>query len=225
MKRLALVAGLAVAAAALAAGIAYGTVPDAAGVIHSCYSQSTGTWRPIDTEANPAQRCKQNEVQLEWNKQGPAGASGPAGPAGPAGAAGPTGPSGPQGPSGLSQGYSEDGSFPQVVTLTDTRTTIARIALPQGNYDVTATADFNNPSFGEALVQCELTGTDAGFGDYSVRLEGSGGHVYYDAGELTIIGTGRLSAPQSITLDCRSLGAQVALIPSPRIRAIALDSA
>ena len=40
---------------ALAGGVAYATIPGANGVITSCYSQATGTWRPIDTEKTPAE--------------------------------------------------------------------------------------------------------------------------------------------------------------------------
>jgi hypothetical protein len=48
-------------------------IPDSTGVIHSCYSQATGTFRPINTEANPPQRCKSGETELTWNQQGPRG--------------------------------------------------------------------------------------------------------------------------------------------------------
>jgi hypothetical protein len=48
----------------LAGGIAYAKIPDSGGVIHRCYSQSLGTWRPIDTEANPPQKCKSGGTQL-----------------------------------------------------------------------------------------------------------------------------------------------------------------
>lgn len=67
---------------ALAGGIAYATVPGTDGVIHSCYSQSLGTWRPIDTQANPPQKCKSGETQLDFNQRGRLGPTGPVGPAG-----------------------------------------------------------------------------------------------------------------------------------------------
>ncbi len=87
-------------------GVAYATIPDTSGVIHTCYSQATGTWRPIDTETNPPQKCKSGETQLDFNQKGPKGdpgLTGPPGAVGPAGAAGPGGPSGPQGPPGISR--------------------------------------------------------------------------------------------------------------------------
>jgi hypothetical protein len=87
---------------ALAAGIAYASIPNSTtGVISSCYSQATGTWRPIDKQAG--QTCKGGknpETLLEWN------ASGPSGPSGPSGASGASGPSGPGGPGTVIAGSS-----------------------------------------------------------------------------------------------------------------------
>jgi len=97
MFRVLLAAG---ALLALAGGIAYAKIPDSGGVIHTCYSQSLGTWRPIDTETNPPQRCKSSETQLDFNQKGPKGDTGPIGPAGRAGADGNDGALGPQGPQG-----------------------------------------------------------------------------------------------------------------------------
>jgi collagen triple helix repeat protein len=98
---------LVVALAALAAGgIAYGTIPDGNGVIHGCYAKSGGALHVINT---PADDCKSNETQLNWNvagaqgpqgPQGPQGVPGPVGPQGPAGQQGPQGLQGPQGPAG-----------------------------------------------------------------------------------------------------------------------------
>ena len=78
-----LVAAL-VGAVAMAAvgGVAYATIPDTSAVIHTCYSQATGTWRPIDTEANPPQKCKSGEMQLDFNQKGPKGDAGAQGPPG-----------------------------------------------------------------------------------------------------------------------------------------------
>jgi hypothetical protein len=100
-----LVAALAGAGAMAAlGGVAYATIPDSTtGVIHSCYSQATGTWRPIDMQANPPQRCKSGETQLDLNQKGPKGDPGSVGPAGPVGQKGDkgdTGPAGPPGPQG-----------------------------------------------------------------------------------------------------------------------------
>jgi len=43
-------------------------------VIHTCYSQSTGTWRPIDY---PTVKCKAGETQLDFNQKGVKGDAGP----------------------------------------------------------------------------------------------------------------------------------------------------
>jgi hypothetical protein len=92
-----------VVAAAIFGGVAWASIPDSSGVIHTCYSQSTGTWRPIDY---PTQRCKSGETQLDLNQKGAkgdkgdAGATGPSGPAGPKGDKGDPGSKGDTGPAG-----------------------------------------------------------------------------------------------------------------------------
>jgi hypothetical protein len=100
------VATLLVMAGAAYAGI---TALTAATVITACKSDSNGQIRLVDD----ASECRNNEVAVTWNSEGPVGpagatgAAGPAGPAGPAGAtgpAGPAGPAGPQGPAGPSGG-------------------------------------------------------------------------------------------------------------------------
>lgn len=84
-------------AAALFGGVAWAAIPDTAGVIHTCYSQSTGTWRPIDY---PTQKCKSGETQLDLNQKGSKGDTGTPGPAGPPGPKGDTGATGATGPAG-----------------------------------------------------------------------------------------------------------------------------
>jgi hypothetical protein len=100
MKRGKLIAPLACAlvGAAVAGGVAWATIPDSGGVIHTCYSQSTGTWRPIDY---PTARCKSGETLLEFNQKGVKGDTGPQGPPGPQGGKGDQGPQGLQGLQGL----------------------------------------------------------------------------------------------------------------------------
>src|SRR5439155_22012444 len=91
------IAGMALGGAAFAVASSPGDA-----VIYSCYSQAKGTWRPIDY---PAQKCKDGETLLSWNRvgpTGPTGSTGPSGPSGPAGSTGPSGPSGPSGPTGPS---------------------------------------------------------------------------------------------------------------------------
>lgn len=97
-KRLVILGVVGVATAAMAAGWAGASIPSSTdGKIYSCYSQSTGTWRPIDY---PGVKCKTGETMLAWNQAGPQGAPGVAGPTGPTGPAGPAGPPGPVGPVG-----------------------------------------------------------------------------------------------------------------------------
>lgn len=100
-RKLALVGS--VAAFAVVASVAWASIPDGSGVIHTCFSQATGTWRPINY---PAEKCKAGETQLDFNQKGPKGDTGSAGPQGPVGPQGPkgdkgdTGDVGPQGAKG-----------------------------------------------------------------------------------------------------------------------------
>lgn len=100
----------AVVATALAGTVAWAAIPDAGGVIHTCYSKSQGTWRPIDFAS---EKCKAGETQLDFNQQGIKGDIGPQGLKGDKGdpgiqglqgAKGDKGDAGPAGPSGVS-GY------------------------------------------------------------------------------------------------------------------------
>jgi len=100
-SRLAISLVTAIATSLTVGALALAAIPSGSGVITSCYSQATGTWRPIDAERGA--KCKNGELTLAWNQQGIQGLTGPAGPAGPAGPQGEpgaTGPAGPQGPAG-----------------------------------------------------------------------------------------------------------------------------
>ena len=165
---------LGVLAAAVAASAAYATIPDSAGVIHTCYSKSLGTWRPIDYSA---EKCKSAETQLDFSQtgpQGPAGPVGPAGPAGPqgatgpagpAGSAGPAGPQGPAGPSGTSVGFSAHaGDGFGVIPVAGTTTIISKV-VPAGNYVLFATVHAFNTNYpGDyATGSCAIPGDSDGF--------------------------------------------------------------
>ena len=80
---------------AVVASVALASIPDGSGVVHTCFSQATGTWRPINY---PAEKCKPGETQLDLNQKGPKGDTGPAGPQGPIG---PKGDKGDKGDTGL----------------------------------------------------------------------------------------------------------------------------
>ena len=57
-----------VTALGFAGGIAFASIPDSGGVIHTCFSKSTATWRPID---QPSQQCKNTETALDvYSKTG-----------------------------------------------------------------------------------------------------------------------------------------------------------
>ncbi len=103
------VAVTAFACSVLGLVVAYASIPAADGVIHGCYNQSNGNVRIIDSSTDA---CRNSEVPIHWNQQGPIGPQGPQGPQGlpgpigpmgiqgPQGSPGPAGPAGPQGPAG-----------------------------------------------------------------------------------------------------------------------------
>ena len=64
--------------------------------IYACYQRNSGELRKVNSPAD----CRNSEIAVAWNIQGPPGPIGPAGPTGPRGAAGPVGPVGPQGATG-----------------------------------------------------------------------------------------------------------------------------
>ena len=98
-------AGL-VLAIALAGGVAYATIPEASGVINACYRTSLddqkGQLRLVDDPAS----CRNNELPIHWNQEGPQGIQGIQGIQGLQGIQGiqgiqgETGPTGPEGPKG-----------------------------------------------------------------------------------------------------------------------------
>ena len=80
----------------IAAGVAYATIPDAGGVVHLCYKDNNGNVRVIDPASSKKdqQACKNDEVALDVNQQGPTGGTGATGATGGTGPAGATGPAG-----------------------------------------------------------------------------------------------------------------------------------
>ena len=130
---------LAVALAALViatTGVAIASIPDSSGVIHSCYLNTNGQLRVIDS----GKSCEAGETALDWSQTGPAG---PAGPAGAAGAAGPAGPAGPAGASGGSGAGAtaffsgESGEVELTATKTRAYTDVKHMTLDPGSYVVT----------------------------------------------------------------------------------------
>jgi hypothetical protein len=166
-------------------GIAYADIPDSAKVIHSCYSQATGTWRPIDTETTPPQTCKRGETPLDW------GQSGPPGPPGAPGAA------------GVENAYYESASSP--INLPGSYTTILSLPLPAGSWSVSATVNLNNFSGQRVPVLCSLWSPTsqvntvlaiAGLASWP----GAGG----DAITLPLSGTVTLNGAGTVELQCLS---------------------
>jgi len=88
-------------ALALGTGVAFASIPDSGGVIHACYNKTNGKLRVTDATNPKVGAClASSETELDWNKQGPAGAVGATGPKGDPGATGPKGADGAPGPKG-----------------------------------------------------------------------------------------------------------------------------
>jgi hypothetical protein len=97
-----------VAALAFAAGSTFVAYADqGASQIDACVNNSSGTIKIVDA----ATTCKNNDVKLVWNTQGPQGIPGPQGSQGPAGPIGPAGPQGPEGQRGPSDGWGNRRGF------------------------------------------------------------------------------------------------------------------
>ncbi len=134
VRRLLFVGSVLVVGGAVA-GIAFATIPSG-GVISGCYGKSGGSLRVIDAASTS---CKNNEISLDWNQQGPKGDKGDKGDPGAPGAPGEPGQQGQQGeqgPPGLSGRV--------VVTAAyNTSSNAAIAACPQGK--VVLGGGFNGP--------------------------------------------------------------------------------
>lgn len=134
-----------VAALGAAGGVAYSSIPDAQGVIHSCFDDTTGALRVIDTDGSGI--CRGGETALDWNQQGQPGPTGHTGPAGPPGAA-------------LTYGRSVAGpiSLPDAPQIK----TIATLTVPAGSYAIFAKIEgsLTVPSFscapGTDVIYCNM---------------------------------------------------------------------
>jgi hypothetical protein len=175
------------------AAVTYSSIPDESGVVHTCYSQSNGTWRPIDA---PTQKCKNGETPLDFNQKGPKGdagqqgAPGTPGAQGAPGAKGATGADGPRGPSDMFTAHLGDGA---VVTGGDPfgpPETILSLQVPAGNYVVTS-AWTTTSSNGRC-------GIDPAAGDG--RVDGAiVGNFYLTPIDVSVV---TLASPGTISLRC-----------------------
>lgn len=171
-----------VGGALLAGGISYAAIPDSSGAIHSCYSQATGTWRPIDTETNPPQKCKSGESSLTWNQAGPQG---------------------PQGPPGVGPAY--ETSSTTHTDLPMRYTNILDLTLPAGDWYITGQVSLGNWSGQRVPVLCALFGDQTGqIGNISsaalTSYPGSGG----DAMTVPLSYAAHLASADTVHLQCMS---------------------
>ena len=62
-------------------GVAFAAIPDSNGTIHGCYQKNSGNLRVVESASD----CRNSELAITWNQQGPQGATGATGPQGPKG--------------------------------------------------------------------------------------------------------------------------------------------
>ena len=213
-------------------GVAVAAIPGADGVVKSCYANTTGQLRVIDSDAS----CAGGETQLSFNQQGP---SGPPGPKGDPGSPGPPGeapsalgtppppplppklklPPKKPGPKVLKQlgvpATGVSGGSEVFMVVRDARTvprsdasdlTIAELVVPAGRYYVTADATSDRTAGKKvilgAVAYCQL----------NVGQDSDGRLVFGGAPQLSLATVGRFSGPGRIELRCSN--ADAALPPS-----------
>jgi hypothetical protein len=183
---------------ATAVGYASGTnTGSAASVVHACYSRLTGLVRIVD----PGTPCRIGETAISWNQAGPPGSPGVAGPTGPSGPPGVSGPVGPPGPSGAANAYAgpEGPSTDQFGTQD---VNVASVAVPAGNYAVTASVEILNFTPDYRSGACLLSDADhtVQFGVNAVTL------LSGEAVPLAVTGAGTVPAPTTLVLTCSGAG-------------------
>ena len=175
----------AVAAFALAAGsiTAYASIPDSGGTIHSCYSQATGTWRPIDTETTPPDMCKRGEKELDWNTQGPAGQPGA---------------------DGVENAYFT--SMDDHVDLpAGGFTTVLTLDLPAGSYAISSETNLGNFSGERVPVLCAIYAPNGALNTI-IQIAGIASFPGAGGDATTLNGSALITLPQpdTVKLQCES---------------------
>jgi hypothetical protein len=170
-------AALALAAGSTAAYAAIATPIDSSGVIHGCYYPATGGSHKVVLQ-DVGTRCPSGTTAIKWNQQGPPG---------------------PQGPPGVVHGYAT--SFGSNVSLGAGFTTVATLAVPAGNFLVTAkTVPNSNLLTARDLVTCALTDGSGAVIDQSYTLLAPAGASTFDI--QTIALAGGTTTGGTIALEC-----------------------
>jgi hypothetical protein len=210
-------------AAAVLLGVTASIADAQTSIIRACVTSKTGSVRIVSA----TDTCKQGEVLLTWNQQGPTGSQGPEGPAGPAGATGATGPqgsagpqgaTGPQGPVGAtgSQGpagpegprsdvYSAMYAFNELAMLCPASTNCGRqiltqVSLPAGQYVIFASLTLVFDGDG-SYSYCQLSDEQTTYGQETISVpaaSASGDRI----APVAFHGTWNFSAPKVIELAC-----------------------
>jgi hypothetical protein len=150
---------------------------------------------------------------------------GPRGLQGDSGETGPQGPQGIQGPRGPSSGFY---GLSNVIVgeVPDTEGSIGHLSLPAGKFIAFAKAAFVNPGAAETLVECEIKAIGVPNSSYdrgNLRLTGSTGATYYDAGVLSLTATTYASTISGFDFRCKDNNGLVQFFDE-RMSAIQVES-
>ena len=135
------------------------------------------------------------------------GAGGTPGPAGPEGPEGPAGEAGPIGETGPSDGFVFRRTSALSMGAANTPQALADLALPAGDFIVTASFVSNNNSASTAVIRCELSLGGTTIDATSTDLTGLplGTNTQPGSREsFTLTGGGSLAAPADATIECQS---------------------
>src|SRR5713226_3923963 len=177
-----------------AGGVAWAAIPSS-GTINGCFQKNNGQLRVIDpssTSKDPnSSTCRPDEQPISWNQIGPPGAPGPPGPTGPPGEPGPRGPS--------------DAFFNRGpdTALTPAPQIMAHLALPAGDYVLTASLRATNSSGSISTFFCDLATPNQvaeSIADVLAAHDRDAG-----AAPMAIDSADSLAAPGTATLRCASI--------------------
>jgi hypothetical protein len=184
-------------------GIAWAAIPDQGGQIHVCYKPGAAgraggsPLTIIDTERGG--RCASGQVAVAFNQQGPPGEPGQP---------------------GLSDGYVYTKTSTVVGTLGPDGLTVAELALPAGEYIVTANVSLENfDATDESFVACHILVPDGDTSNSATQISPGDREV------VSSTGWARLSEPGIVRYWCElgvDLHGQTRAI-APAITAVAVE--
>lgn len=176
--------GFATIALLVAGGVAGAAIPDSDdSEIHACYQKNQGQLRVIDAQEGGT--CRESELSLVFNQQGPQGDTGPRGP---------------------SDGFSRFHDAETEVTNFDAAR-LLELEVPVGKYVTTGTVIVRNTGPAGSFVTCVTRHPSGDFDLAQTRLAPSGQPG--DTQTLAMNPVGFATSPGAIWMDCSDGGGDV----------------